>query len=122
MPRTRHVAAVTPNPPRWPSLASIRGLQELASGVVPLAVRDALDGHGERVTAGIPAAGDSRVDVAAERGQAVNALLRTGDLVAQCIPVAVVGALGALQPGQLSVRFGFVISSGLPVARALTSL
>jgi hypothetical protein len=68
------------------------------------------------------ATADGGIDLAEQRGQALDTLLSAGDLEAECVLVAVEGACGALQAGQLRVGLCLATISGLPAVRALTSL
>ena len=85
-------------------------------------VPDAVHGHGEGVAAGIGAAGDRGTDVVDQLGEDRDALVSLGHFVLERFLIAVVGSFGAFEAGELGVGFSFSIRSGLPVARAFTSL
>jgi hypothetical protein len=87
---------------------SSQHLFEMLASLGPLGVVAAVDGYGEGVTAGVVQPGDRDVDVTGQLAQVPDVGLVAFDGVLQRGLVAVVGTLGALEPGEGSVGFGFV--------------
>lgn len=83
-------------------------LGEVLSGVCAAGVLDAADSHGELASAGVLAAAYGGVGVVSLPGEIGDSLFEAGDGVPERLLAALVGAFGALEPGQFGVGFCFV--------------
>jgi hypothetical protein len=120
LPRHCSMAAASGKPPREPGVdvpaahavqfagLSPQQLFQVLASLGSLRVSAVTDGHGEGVAVGVVPPGDRDVDVSGQLGQVPDVGLVAFDGVLQRGLVAVVGMLGALEPGQGSVGLGFV--------------